>query len=246
MHDEHLIPVFRLIPGSKKNKHPVYVMSNGPGLLSGLYLRLFRIELGSDGSLYTGAETNATEISRGEGVVCADGSVRFIYADEVVLPLDAAKKHEYVSFHSSGKINHPAKDQMPMPEMVFKLDDSLVGTQMLCHHLIGPPGIYQPSAPPRSAADMFFAGLYGAYPNAERIPYFSVDVSRYDGDPEPILRECGKDECISFGLLTDPITPFGRRGVECQFFIRVKLLTAPSADANAWPDGHRIVHAQKT
>lgn len=34
------------------------------------------------------------------------------------LPLDAAKKHEYVSFHSSGKINHPAKDQMPMPEMV--------------------------------------------------------------------------------------------------------------------------------
>ena len=40
MHDESLIPVFRLIPGSKKNKYPVYVMSNGPGLLSGLHFLL--------------------------------------------------------------------------------------------------------------------------------------------------------------------------------------------------------------
>ncbi len=37
MHDENLITVFRLIPGSKKNKHLAYVISNGPGLLSGLY-----------------------------------------------------------------------------------------------------------------------------------------------------------------------------------------------------------------
>ncbi|MCL4432039.1 MAG: hypothetical protein M1300_06945 [Epsilonproteobacteria bacterium] len=104
MHDEAHIPIIRLIPGTGKNKNPIYVMSDLKTPLATFWLPLFKIEFGNDGSIYTAAAIDATEILRGEGTAKDDGQIHFKYSEEVKLPIDLAKKHEYLSFHSSGKI----------------------------------------------------------------------------------------------------------------------------------------------
>lgn len=246
MHDEINIPIIRLIPGTGKNKNPIYVMTDLEMPFTTFWLPLFRIEFGNDGSIYTAAGVNATEILRGESNTQNDGQVHFKYSEAIELPIESAKKHEYLSFHSSGKINHPGREKSPMPEMPIKLNDQLNGTHTLCHHIIGRPGSYQPSDAPREGIDLYFPGIFNSYIQPQSIPYFSVDVTRFNGDPEPILQQCGLDSYISFGLLTDVFTPYGSKDTECRLFIRIKLMYGIAEDQNSWPDAHQIIHLQQT
>ncbi|MHB8099978.1 MAG: hypothetical protein ACYDD5_10380 [Sulfuricurvum sp.] len=248
MHDEAHIPIIRLIPGTGKNKNPIYVMSDLKTPLATFWLPLFKIEFGNDGSIYTAAAIDATEILRGEGTAKDDGQIHFKYSEEVKLPIDLAKKHEYLSFHSSGKINHPGREKSQMPEMTFKLNNCLDGTHTLCHHLISVPGSYRPSHVPREGIDLYFPNIFDSYVqplSIQSIPYFTIDVTRFNGDPEPILQHCGLDTCVSFGLLTDDCIPNGEKDNVCRFFIRIKLTYGIGEDHSSWPDAHHIIHAQQ-
>lgn len=83
--------------------------------------------------------------------------------------------------------------------MTFRLNSEFEGTQTFCQHVIDEPGIYQPSSEPRSWIDLPFPGLFDSYPKMSSIPYFEIDVTRFNGDPSPILEQCGLDTCVSFG-----------------------------------------------
>ncbi|HQS67485.1 MAG TPA: hypothetical protein PLM93_09915 [Sulfuricurvum sp.] len=94
-----------------KKKNPIYVMSDLKTPLATFWLPLFKIEFGNDWSIYTAAAIDATEILRGEGTAKDGGQIHFKYSEEVEIPIGLAKKHEYLSFHSSGKINHPGRER---------------------------------------------------------------------------------------------------------------------------------------
>lgn len=248
MHSENQIPILRLPavrPGEPRQ--PVFVMTTGPEMLSSLPIALFRLELGRDASLYVGAQVDATSISYSEGRKAEGSGTVFHLDEESDVPLDRALQHPYISFHGSGEINHPGKKAMRRGKMTFKLSNTLAGKHQLCLNLIGPPGIYQLAASMRPGIDMIFPGLFDSYParDGDLIPYFGIDVTRFSGDPSPILEEASKDSFVSFGLLTDLVAPSGSKN-ECVFFIRVKLMYGKALDDFAWPDGHRIVYSQQS
>ena len=171
-----LIPVFRLVPGSKKNKHPVYVMSNGQDYCQGSICDSSVLSLAVLAACTGTERPTQPEISRGEGCSVHDGSCAIQLCRRSCAALGCYEKHEYVSFHSYGKINHPAKIKFRWQRCVPVLD------QFLCRHSDALPPFdwppwYLPTlcSPPPFCRRYVFAGLYGAYPNAERIPLLTRD-----------------------------------------------------------------------
>lgn len=247
MHSEEKIPVFEMELGSKEEKRPIFVTAPIcpdfplPQLLPFTHVSLFRIEVGRDGSIYTAPGFKATECGKIEPVL-ENGSVKFNYKDQEEVPVAWVDHHGHMSFHKTGVINPPGympsgKGAMKR-EMVFKLADGNFGYQQLCIHSIGDLGMYQPYKP-RTMIDAEF-NIANLFIEKKFSATFEIDVAPFDGDLPPILVECGKDYCVSYGYLTPPV-PIGDGKIEKRLFIRVKYRKVPVESPDAWPTAHHLI-----
>jgi hypothetical protein len=225
LHNEYEIPVKIIKTGGNENR--IWIVDN-PGFPIPMGFRLFYIEVGDDGSVYTGLSAPSDSIELNDGSTTKD------------IPMNKyARKHEYISFHASSAINYPGREGNNFLKFPFSIDENLNKTVQLCTHYIGKIGMQMPSA--INSNDLAFE-VFESYGEKDLYPIFHIDITAYknDFDKERILQEAGKDNLVSYGLLTEEFAVMDNHREKMRLFLRVKLdfqkLDSP-------PDGHIIRHA---
>jgi hypothetical protein len=227
MHNEYEIPVKIIKAGGNENR--IWIVDD-PGFPFPMGFRLFYIEVGNDGSVYTGLSAPSDSIELSDGNTTKDIAMN-----------KYARKHEYISFHSSSAINYPGKKGDNFLEFPFSIDGNLNKTVHLCTHYIGKIGMQMPST--INPNDITFKVIEN-YGERNFYPIFHIDITAYknNSDKERILQEAGKDSLVSYGLLTEEFTVRDNPKEKMRLFLRVKL---DFQKLDTAPKGHIIRHAVK-
>ena len=227
MHDESKIPIKIIKVGGTDNR--IWILDN-PELPFPMGFRLFYIEVGDDGSVYTGLSAPSDSIELNDGNVIKDIAMN-----------RHARKHEYISFHASGAINYPGRKGNDFLDFPISIDANLNKTVHLCTHYIGKIGMQKPSA--IHTDDITFKVIEN-YGEEGLYPIFHIDITAYknDSDKERILQDAGKDSFVSYGLLTEEFNPRDSNDNKIRLFIRIKLDYQKLDNS---PDGHVIRHFVK-
>lgn len=210
MHSESIIKCKIVKVGTKVQSYPIWVIARDDSVPN-MYKKLFYIEIGSDGSVYTNFPNNLVDLSIGEG------------AEATLISQEKVENHKYLSFHSSGFVNHPARDDFEL-SMPFSINEQINRCTNLFQHRMGIPSGYE-NIELENTQDYFVIDDYSEHINNKMFPVITVDISSYNGeeDEERIKKEAGEDNLISFGLLSKEVVPYNTNGITTKIFLRLKL-----------------------
>jgi len=248
VHKPSKMPIFEMQLGTGREKFPVYVMTplcpdlppDFPVQLPFTHAALFRIEVGRDGSVYTAVEMDTDEAGQIEAAA-SDTGFQILYKNKVNIPVETIASHAHASFHATGQLNPPGYARggagVAHREMTFKLLGQNFGYQHLCTHVISHVGMYRPRTP-RDGADAVF-DFSGSFLDKSIVPTFEIDVCPFNGDPIPILIECGKRPGPSIGFLTPPAPAIDRNAT--RRFIRVRYVPVMAEKPSDFPQDHHLI-----